>query len=153
MSVQAVVAAKPEVPPPAPHEDWNETVEPVTSWAEEAPAPAPAAATTFGAPAAQEDWAAQVPILYLLIRITFPCSPKFISYVFLVLFNSYDTRVRKSIFTFVSLSPFSNINKYLYSQVQDEWGTAAAAAAAPAPAAPATATPSWGGSAQDWTTS
>lgn len=58
--MQAVVAAKPEVPPPAPHEDWNETVEPVASWAEEAPAPAPAAATTFGAPAAQEDWAAQV---------------------------------------------------------------------------------------------
>lgn len=60
--MQAVVVAKPEVPPPAPHEDWNETVEPVASWAEEAPAPAPAAATTFGAPAAQEDWAAQVPI-------------------------------------------------------------------------------------------
>lgn len=59
-----MVAAKPEVPPPAPHEDWNETVEPVASWAEEAPPPAPTAATaaaaTFGAPAAQEDWAAQV---------------------------------------------------------------------------------------------
>lgn len=35
-------------------------------------------------------------------------------------------------------------------QVQEEWGTTAAAA--PAPAAPAP-TPSWGGSAQDWSTS
>ncbi|KAG6445833.1 40S ribosomal protein SA [Manduca sexta] len=58
---QAVVATKAEVPPPV-HEDWNETVEPVTSWVEDAPAaPAAAPAPAFGAPAAQEDWAAQVP--------------------------------------------------------------------------------------------
>ncbi|CAH0579087.1 unnamed protein product [Chrysodeixis includens] len=54
--VVAVVAPKPEVPAPV-HEDWNESVEPVTSWAEDA-APPPAA--SFGAPPAQEDWAAQV---------------------------------------------------------------------------------------------
>ena len=53
-----MVAAKPEVPAPV-HEEWAETVEPVASWAEEAPAAPPA--PTFGAAAAaQEDWAAQV---------------------------------------------------------------------------------------------
>lgn len=53
------MAPKPEVPPPV-HEDWNEPVEQVTSWAEDA-APAPAAPAAFGAaPPAQEDWAAQV---------------------------------------------------------------------------------------------
>ncbi|KAH9627834.1 hypothetical protein HF086_001730 [Spodoptera exigua] len=86
-----VAVAPPKVDAPAAvHEDWNESVEPVTSWAEDA-APPPAA--SFGAAPAQEDWA---------------------------------------------------------SQVQEEWGTTAAAA--PAPAAPAP-TPSWGGSAQDWSTS
>ncbi|CAG9786241.1 unnamed protein product [Diatraea saccharalis] len=54
---QAVVAAKPEVTVPV-HEDWNETVEPVASWAEDGAPAAPAPA--FGAPPAQEDWAAQV---------------------------------------------------------------------------------------------
>ncbi|XP_013199073.1 small ribosomal subunit protein uS2 [Amyelois transitella] len=54
---QAVVAAKPEVPA-AVHEEWSEPVEPVTSWAEDAAPAAPAPA--FGAPPAQEDWAAQV---------------------------------------------------------------------------------------------
>lgn len=54
---QAVVAPKAEVTAPV-HEDWNEPVEPVASWAEEA-AP-PVAAATFGTPAVQEDWAAQV---------------------------------------------------------------------------------------------
>ncbi|CAH0701283.1 unnamed protein product [Spodoptera exigua] len=88
---QVVAVAPPKVDAPAAvHEDWNESVEPVTSWAEDA-APPPAA--SFGAAPAQEDWA---------------------------------------------------------SQVQEEWGTTAAAA--PAPAAPAP-TPSWGGSAQDWSTS
>ncbi|XP_022830974.1 40S ribosomal protein SA [Spodoptera litura] len=88
---QVVAVAPPKVDaPPAVHEEWNESVEPVTSWAEDA-APPPAA--SFGAAPAQEDWA---------------------------------------------------------SQVQEEWGTTAAAA--PAPAAPAP-TPSWGGSAQDWSTS
>lgn len=50
--------------------------------------------------------------------------------------------------------PISEIpNEYNISQVQDEWGTTAAApaAAAPAPAA-TTAAPSWGGTAQDWNT-
>lgn len=56
------MAPKPEVPAPV-HEDWNETVEPVTSWAEDG-APA-AAAPAFGAPAQQEDWAAQVNIFSL----------------------------------------------------------------------------------------
>ncbi|KAI5651998.1 hypothetical protein NE865_00335 [Phthorimaea operculella] len=59
---QAVVAAKPEVPPPV-HEDWNESaiVEPVTSWAEDAAPAAAAPVAGFGAPApGQEDWAAQV---------------------------------------------------------------------------------------------
>lgn len=56
---QAVVPAKPEVPAPPVHEDWNESVEPVTSWAEDA-APPPAAATFGAPPPAQEDWAAQV---------------------------------------------------------------------------------------------
>lgn len=83
----AVAAPKPEVQAPPVHEDWNEAVEPVASWAEEA-APPPAAAATFGTAPPAEDWAAQV---------------------------------------------------------QDEWGTTA-------PAAPV-ATPSWGGSAQDWTAS
>ncbi|KAJ8728062.1 hypothetical protein PYW08_016447 [Mythimna loreyi] len=90
---QVVAAPPPKAEVPAPvHEDWNESVEPVTSWAEDA-APPPAAA--FGAAPAQEDWAAQV---------------------------------------------------------QEEWGTTAAAAAAPAPVASAPA-PSWGGSAQDWSAS
>ncbi|XP_038211834.1 40S ribosomal protein SA [Zerene cesonia] len=52
---QAVVAAKPEVAPLA-HDDY-EPVEPVTSWNDDA---APVAAATFGTPAAQDDWAAQV---------------------------------------------------------------------------------------------
>ncbi|CAB3253529.1 unnamed protein product [Arctia plantaginis] len=56
---QAVVPAKPEVPAPPVHEDWNENVEPVTSWAEDAALP-PAAATFGAPPPAQEDWAAQV---------------------------------------------------------------------------------------------
>lgn len=51
-----MVPAKPDVPPPV-HEDWNETVEPVVSWAEES---APAAAPAFGVAAVQEDWVAQV---------------------------------------------------------------------------------------------
>ncbi|CAH2037664.1 unnamed protein product, partial [Iphiclides podalirius] len=53
---QAVVVAKPDVPAPV-HEDWNEPVEPVASWAEES---APPAAPAFGAPPANEDWVAQV---------------------------------------------------------------------------------------------
>ncbi|MCP5809937.1 hypothetical protein NL321_27730, partial [Klebsiella pneumoniae] len=57
---QAVVPAKPEVVAPV-HEDWNETLEPVASWAEDtAPPAAPAAAPAFGAPPAQEEWSAQV---------------------------------------------------------------------------------------------
>ncbi|XP_023943447.1 40S ribosomal protein SA [Bicyclus anynana] len=57
---QAVIPAKAEVPPPPVHEDWIEPPEPVSTWTEDTPAAAPAAA--FGAPAAaaQEDWAAQV---------------------------------------------------------------------------------------------
>ncbi|VVC97628.1 40S ribosomal protein SA [Leptidea sinapis] len=55
---QAVVAPKPEVAPAPMHEDWNEPAEPVPSWTEEA-APV-AGAPAFGAPAAADDWAAQV---------------------------------------------------------------------------------------------
>lgn len=58
-----MVPAKTEVAPPV-HEDWNDNVEPVASWAEEAAAPPPAA--TFGTAAVQEDWAAQV--IYLVFK-------------------------------------------------------------------------------------
>ena len=64
-SLKAPPPPKAEVPAPV-HEDWNESVEPVTSWAEDA-APPPAAA--FGAPPAQEDWAAQVKYKYDLSSI------------------------------------------------------------------------------------
>lgn len=59
-----MVPVKTEVPAPV-HEDWTEPVEPVAaSWAEEAaPPPAPVVPATFGAPPAQEDWAAQVGFL------------------------------------------------------------------------------------------
>lgn len=50
---------KPEVPAVV-HEDWTEAADGVTSWAEEAAPPAAPVPATFGAPPAQEDWAAQV---------------------------------------------------------------------------------------------
>lgn len=62
MFQQAVVAPKAEAPAPV-HEDLYDTaVEPVASWAEDSAPPPPAAA--FGAPPAQEDWAAQVNIKF-----------------------------------------------------------------------------------------
>ncbi|XP_045771942.1 40S ribosomal protein SA [Maniola jurtina] len=64
---QAVIPAKAEVPPPPVHEDWTEPPEPVTSWTEDAaPPPAPAfgappPAQEDWAAQVQEEWGTAAP--------------------------------------------------------------------------------------------